>query len=197
MDMPKFLQHLTLDMEKGPWIAGGAARRLYHGLPMVNADWDIFCSSQKQYDRLVRLCKQYEWQKHSYKTSFEALNGIYISADNPIESRYATTYKEDDHKIQFIHKRFYDTVEDVLNDFDFTVCRYATDGVVFKVGNFAIEDHQNKRLRYTKRDINPLLVGRIVKYRSYGFYLDENLSKLIRDNLDVITYELDMATYDF
>ena len=41
------------DIERGPWIAGGAPLRWWQGLPVGESDIDVFCANKQQADAVI------------------------------------------------------------------------------------------------------------------------------------------------
>ena len=195
MNIPEVITRIGLNMTHGPWLAGGAARRLYHNNPVMDADWDIFFSSRLQYSKALHRANMYGLEvEGNYKRSMVDGDTLVFPQ---VDSKYATTMILEGHKIQFIHKKFYDNADELLDDFDFSVCKYATDGRDFVKGYHTLADEREKILRYEKKHIQQTLISRIIKYRVYGYRVSKELATLMHDNLPLIDFSLSMDVYDF
>ena len=42
-------EYLKLDIERGPWLAGGAVRKSYLNIDIGESDWDIWFNSPEQF----------------------------------------------------------------------------------------------------------------------------------------------------
>lgn len=183
------VQLINPNMETGPWIAGGAPLRWSQGL-LCRSDVDVFFRSKEQYDRT--------------KAKIDKLmDGVGLSGGVSIrfQSENAITYSFIDctgqsspFKLQLIYKNFYNTVYDIFENFDITVCKVAVGiekGVLnFKYGETAYMDIKNKILRLSDRDINENVIRRIIKYIGYGYIPEKGL-------MDRIIKENSLYTWDF
>lgn len=174
----KLCNYLELDMENGPWLAGGAVRKLYFKEMIGNSDWDIWFSSMNQ-----------------YQNTLSKIENLRI-ADLKHTSSNAKTFQLDGHKVQLINRNFYPSVQELLNSFDMTICQFATDGAKFKVGDESIQDCQNKIIRIRKNIINPGIMKRITKYIVYGFYPTQEILNQIESNKDIIQFHVSGSEYD-
>lgn len=91
----------------GTWIAGGAIRQWFVGSE-PSSDIDVFGKDQASLDSFVA----------------ENLNGakVLTSRDN------LTSFNHQGTLVQVIKPRFYSSVEDLLDSFDFNVCQFCWDG---------------------------------------------------------------------
>ncbi len=138
-----------LDIESGPWIAGGAARRLYSKEISNYPDIDIFCPNKKIYDFIIKDRKLLNTSK----------NGAYFLINETI-------------KINLISHEFHETVESLFSTFDLTVCCFATDCDTIAFTPDAAEDVENKVLRTTNK---PTTLRRLSRYLEYGFLPKGNM----------------------
>ena len=149
---------ITLDLNNGPFIAGGSVRKLWQNLNWQNQDIDVWCMSKEQYELVFKKL----WAK-KFKRKFE--------------TRYATTFefvsplnKRTPFKIQIIKKPF-DSIEKIFDYFDFTVCQFATDGKTIIASEEAIVDCHKNLINYIPSEKrSKLKLKRIMKYVAYGFY---------------------------
>ena len=142
------------DINKGPWIAGGAALQWYQGKPVGLHDIDVFCRSQEQATALVA-----KFMSENSKLVF--------SSENAVTLEYSTTDNSSSWKIQIITKEFFKTVKEVVDRFDITVCKIATDGFSWHKGPQMAADLHTRTLRITQ--LKPDSIKRYAKYMAYGY----------------------------
>ena len=150
----ELIDSLKLDIQNGPWIAGGAAISLY--TKQVINDIDVYVTNRQQRVDLEQLFVD----KHT----------ITYESDNALSAKVELVPGER-HKVQLIRKSQYKTIDEVFDTFDFSVCQIATDGK----GNFvatpkALADLGVKRLRVTNFSPDSFM-ARWAKYTMYGFEL--------------------------
>ncbi len=158
----------------------------------ADSDIDLFFHSEKDFDKMNKLFSNayeiaplihdiFNVAKKTYKTTD---NDILITerhaSDNAIT--YSVTISGASHplwKIQLIKRRYYDTIEEVIDDFDISVCQIATDSYNKVVtGKYFAEDVAAKRLRFV--NITPSSAKRLIKYWSYGFTpTDDDIQSVI------------------
>jgi hypothetical protein len=159
----------------GAYVAGGAALRWYQGLPLFyNQDIDIWLPGS------LRGRKLFDYETHVSKF-----------ADKTYESNNATTFKlrhtsgTRDLRLQIISvgSEEYDSIVDVLDDFDITITKIATDGVGWIFESDFDADFRNKILRFDR--INEHSVKRLIKYWNLGFQPSDETLTTIQNNPDV------------
>lgn len=148
------------DLFKGPWLAGGAARRLLLQEPLLDGDLDFFFRDENS----IRLRRQL----------VEAL------ASKRFVSKLATTFTVDTENgealFQTINRKFYTDLPAVFEDFDFTICQFATDGEYIAGTPEAFRDLKSKTLRFTGNAIkDTTTIRRVLKYINYGFVADTGI----------------------
>lgn len=169
-DLPllQILKKFKLSPE-GPWLAGGAIRRTLSGQPL-DSDFDLFFKNEEQ--------------MRATMASFEC--------DPVSKSGTQATYlipglKPHEHlTVQCVHFQFYNTVEELLDSFDFTVTQFATDGVQLYCGEHALWDLARRRLAVNKVTFGTATVRRLIKYTKQGFYacsgaLADILEQVVQD----------------
>lgn len=160
------------DMEKGPWIAGGAVRQWFLGESFGSHDVDIFVKNKKQLDHL--------------KECFGVLDKI--------ETKNAITFKINGVSIQVITKIMFGSAQEVIDSFDLTCCQLVTDGYGVIVGDTTINDITTKTLNSTDM-LDSFALARITKYVSYGYTPSNELIKKLR-NMDLTTDFKNSDDYD-
>ena len=142
-----------------PFIAGGACLAWYQNEP-VKTDIDLYFKNGIDYQ--------------NFKAAFELSNFFKTGAYTvKASTNNALTYGATDYNtgknwtIQLIKKKFYYTVEEVLDDFDITVCKIGYDGKRVVTSSTFIPDVATRTLRFD--NINPISHKRLVKYMAYGY----------------------------
>lgn len=153
-----------LDLTTGPWIAGGSARLLWHNLPYISHDIDIFFANDTQYNMFL-----------SALTTLNA--NISYASDNAITFDLITAGTM--FKVQLIKKEWCQNLFDIFINFDFTCCQFATDGKTIVASKDAVLDCQNKTLRFNNLAKRELDSRRVIKYLFYGFTPDKGILKKI------------------
>lgn len=145
------------DIDKGPWIAGGAALRWYQGHPVGNSDIDVFCRSPQQASKLFDRIKEYG----RFHIKFKSENAITIEY-----------HKKDDFSsiwtIQIITKRFFNSMKEVIDSFDITVCEIGTCGTEWVMNPQTARDIRERNLRF-KLPLQTDAPKRLTKYWTYGY----------------------------
>ena len=140
-----------LNMKNGPWIAGGAIRKIVtNDHDIGNSDIDIFCPSNE--------VKQWVTSHFDKKSIFH----------EKTSGNYTYKYKDSYYKIQVVQSFFHKSVEDLLADFDFTATMFASDGNVIVHTQQALIDAQLKRLAFNRIQEKPKPM-RLLKYTKKGF----------------------------
>jgi hypothetical protein len=158
-----------MNMKRGPWIAGGAVRRLFEGQKdYTGFDIDIWFRNESQLDDAV---------KHILSHG----GGLIYDTDNALT--YKLPFQGKDIIIQLIRYDFYNSPREIINSFDFKMSQCLTDGISVLMGDETKYDISNKRL--TLRDI-PLYssvstIRRIGKFMAAGYKItNADIAKLLR-----------------
>ena len=188
------------------WIAGGAPLNWYQRIP-VDSDIDLYFKSEDDFNTLDTALTN-AWESTSDEATEPA--GYFTLFSTPVKKKpklfhgdvlishkhvtnNAITYTvtivdKDGHatdhpewKIQLIKRKYYNTVVDVIDDFDITVCQIAM-GISDRpiVGNRFAEDVAAKRLVFNK--ITPGSAKRLIKYWTYGYTPSDETLQSIIDN---------------
>lgn len=178
----QIVDYLELDIEKGPWLAGGAVRKFYLNESIENSDWDIWFNSPDQYQK-------------AYQKMKELKASVAFETDNAISFKY---YPENEpaQTIQLIRRKFYDNPYEIIGGFDFSVCQLATDGHKIIASDYAIRDIKSRTLRLTQDHIPQYIVPRIVKYMVYGYRPNIDLLEKIEENKTTIDWLKEVNDYD-
>lgn len=158
--------------KNGPWIAGGACLRWYQGQPVGDSDIDVFCNSQEQAQALITEVRS--WGRYSNKfTSDNATTLDYWGKDNNQGVERWT--------IQIITKRYYNNMQEIIDNFDLSVCQVATDGESWALGKHTAKDIRERNLRM-EMPLMPDALKRLVKYWTYGYRPVNGLVEAVQSN---------------
>ncbi|MCX7593178.1 MAG: hypothetical protein N2235_05360 [Fischerella sp.] len=166
------------NMSTGPWIAGGAARLWYQKQNVNKHDIDVFFKNEQQVvDVINSLSKSVD---SNSKLIFVSENALSFTIHDPVTS--------DVWHVQFIIKKYYDSAQDVINDFDFSIAQVVTDGTTAVFGGRTQEDIENKKIRLI--NYNRDVIRRTLKYIAYGFEPTAEILDLIKNNpnKDLVLY---------
>lgn len=189
------------DLNGGPWVAGGAARKLWYGEDWINGDVDVWFSSQSQFDRANQLLTEFVTQSalsEHHTTAAETFYHAPTQRKVPIhKTANAITFNlslsristKDVAKIQLINKRWFPSLEDVFQYFDFTVCKFATDGKNLVTQQDAMLHCASRDLvlnRDRTQDIDDpyVLAKRTIKYGFYGFVAERRIMDCLISSRD-------------
>ena len=197
MDLHSFL-HLIGVGKDGPWIAGGAALAWYKGETIDSlTDVDIFFANKDNFDWVDKIFNDVLTNPNDKLDDFSKLfSKDVLVGTNPYihRSHNATTIRfsiqTKIYTIQLIKARFHDNIQSVIDSFDISVCKVATDGKHFYLGENTAHDINNKILRYDGEfKMNSL--PRILKYQTYGYKPTDELVQRMRDSESLYT-EIDI-----
>ena len=146
-DWEELLPYLRRAKKEGPWIAGGAIRRVMQG-KTPDTDIDYFFKNERQFE------------------DFRAKMGEPAHTNDHVSTWYLKQGK-----VQAITIKYYPSAEMVLDSFDFTICQFAFDGFDFITGPHALWDLANKKLIPHKISYAASSMRRAIKYAGQGFYL--------------------------
>jgi len=177
----RLAEYLNLNMNQGPWLAGGAVRRLYLGQSMGQADWDIWFGNAQQFDRAEKLM-------HGLGADVAHASG------NAITFKYQ--FEDETHNVQLIRRRFFETAQQVIGQFDFTVCQLITDGCEIVLGRGTSKDLDQRLVRAVSDNLQPYIISRLTKYMVYGYYPCRELVEQINQQAADIKWTEGQNDYD-
>lgn len=152
-----------LNMQTGPWVAGGAVRRIHEGDGLRFSDVDVFFPTDEMHSWAVKLFDD----RLKHKRGWSAVH-IVERKDGPMSVTFQVLYDGQKYPIQFINKQFFKSIEDLLYGFDFTLAMWGTDGRKMVFDERAPRDLAAKTLvlhQFPKRP-KP---NRLAKYVAQGF----------------------------
>lgn len=160
-------------LKTGPWIAGGAALNWWQGNTVGESDVDVFCRDSQQADRLIERIKKYE----RFTVKYESDNAITL--DYWLDSNYEHRWT-----VQVIKRRYFKSLEEVINSFDISVCQIGTSGNDWALGENTAKDIEKRLLRFQK-PLQPDTVKRLVKYWVYGYRpVDGTIDDILNTDLN-------------
>lgn len=196
-----------VNLETGPWIAGGVARKLLCKKYWQNGDIDVFFRDEEQ-----RITWSTEFKKR-FNTDVSTINHVFESFESDWElnnssfdefDEYSHTICDSDnavtwavvnkdssvYHVQAIKTRYAKSLEDLWDGFDITVCQFAVDSSGIVGSSNAIQDvRDNKLTIYNGKKED--MAGRILKYHSHGFHVDNQMlldvAKAITDGTATLT----------
>lgn len=156
LELQKVLSMLPSVTKEGPWLGGGALRRLVLGQDALESDLDFFFASDMQrltFEAGLLGLDTKEIKRTDHHTEFAVF----------IPSIKKTV------RIQCIHFLYYNNAAEVVDSFDFTVCQLAYDGTKLTVGDYTLWDLARKRLALHRLTYGLSTVRRLLKYTKQGF----------------------------
>jgi hypothetical protein len=191
-----------LSITDGPWIAGGAARKLWENNPWTTGDLDVFFTSGEQlatwkkiFETSLMVNVQEEFEKETecmeqedntftveLFNNFKCLqtkpkNKFYVAhqSDNAITYRMPGDSPLTGITVQMIKRRFGESVEKVWDSFDFHNCEFATDGKTLLASESAAWGSLSGELLLKDSDNTRNLPLRTLKYHLHGFEASKEL----------------------
>jgi hypothetical protein len=151
-----------LDIEHGPWLAGGSVRRLFDGSSHA-ADFDIFFTDEEQMTKYRDwLCDRYDIAHISSFNYDEILLPVNLGQYSAIA------------KLQLV-KIYGPTIDDILQRFDYSICQLGTDGDCLVAGNTTFEDIQNRLCRPACIQYAKASMRRMLKFAKEGYEIDKSV----------------------
>jgi hypothetical protein len=184
-----------LSLERGPWVAGGSVRKMLQGKSWWDGDVDVWHTGTAQHrlvcDRLTasgameirRTSNASTWELPLHE--WRPRHGWQRIFGRKHSSRMV--------KIQVIEQP-YDTISQLFDRFDFTICRFATDGVTIATTKPSLKHCAENQLVYDDTGVNKLRLYLVKKYLSYGFYPDR---QLMMQSVDLGRSQLTLAEDDY
>ena len=160
-ELVRILRHLPKPDENGPWLAGGSVWKAIEGLPL-DCDIDFFFKDKIQYDEYLRKLKSIPYVYHvvtEKKNDYNITFGFHI-----YEKGYNKTIP-----LQFVSFRLCNSLEELLNGFDFTVCQFGFDGQRLIIGDTSLEDLKHRIIRFNNVANCSNTAYHVKKYLDRGF----------------------------
>lgn len=159
--------------EDGPWIAGGILHRTYKNVS-VDTDIDVFFKNEEQYNAYV------------LEMGRLSVHGTFVIEKDELTQwhrTYVLNYNGQRIKVQCIHFRLFESLEELFGSFDINVCMLAYDGKNIVYNTDVLNDIRNNKLSFNKKSINypSITLKRLVKYTKMGYDVHD-------DELKVLSY---------
>lgn len=200
-----------VDVEQGPWIAGGCARKLYDKSDWTKGDVDVFFVNDAQ--RLAWLTELDKTWNYTYSkvrlfepTGLDVMFGdhgkypagskkTYPQASLIMETDNACTFEmfyqmpgETDVKnckLQVIKARYSNSLQDLWKTFDFNLCCFAADAIKVYADPVALADVELNQITPRHDAHSRNLPLRVLKHFSQGYHVsDQLLLKAVRQIAD-------------
>lgn len=154
-------------------IAGGAVASSMLG-EQANTDIDVFFLNGKAFEDTFNMLinppqegeDSWAFKGYTTNTTLEEIR------KNSKEVRYVKFESSNpNHKpIQLIKMVWFDSVQHVIDSFDFTVCQFALSGDFMHYCPLGVIDLLKKRLQLNKMQFPAVSLRRLIKYTNKGFY---------------------------
>lgn len=159
-----------LNIDKGPWVAGGSVRRVLIDDYADEHDIDIFYSIV--HHKHVSHCLKREFGRSNGEECQTTILRKVLGEDTIMKRIFGKPFHIDEKPVVQFTSRNFSTPEELLASIDFTVCQFVTDGRVIRHSSTAMADLLYKRLslrnEYNTIDRETYL-ARVFKYMSYGY----------------------------
>lgn len=130
------------------WLAGGALRDYFMGIA-IKTDYDLFFPNEAEYNK----AKEY-FKKQNAEVKWESDNGMKVK-------HKGKTYD--------LVKKFFDTPQSTIDNFDFTVSMFAVDNEKVYFGETTFIDLAKRQLMINKITYPASTMSRAFRYYKKGF----------------------------
>lgn len=154
----KIILNELKDAKINCWLAGGALRDYFAGIP-VNTDYDLFFPSELEYEKAVVYFKAKE-----AKTIWESANGMKVEYNGK--------------KFDLI-KKYFENPQNTIDAFDFTVSMFAVDTDKVYYGESTFIDLAKRQLMINKITYPASTMSRAFRYYKKGFLMCQGEMKKI------------------
>ena len=153
------------NLATGPWIAGGAVMTWFEGGTLRSTnfptaqDIDVFFADPDQFEFTKQQLVKNNSVRHLPFVSDNAETYQFELPDSITNACW---------KVQLIKKNYFKSTAEILHNFDFTCCGFATDGNKYTMLPNAAKDLNNKVLHINRYNSETIL-SRTIKYWIAGF----------------------------
>lgn len=176
-----------LDIQQGPVVAGGAARRLWFDQDWAKGDIDVFFVNQQQRTEWATAFEHKRGvNKSELSTSlftFGTKASTYKSMSTDNADTYVLECRDFNLKLQVIKTRYADNFVELFKDFDFAASCFATDGRTAVAMQTALTSVAQKKLIMNNTTNDKNLALRVLKYHVYGFEAEDSLLRTVADKI--------------
>lgn len=146
------LRHLPELGRRGPWVAGGAVRRAVMGEPL-GKDVDVFFRDANQFDAYRDRLRSTDFRERP---------------DEETSRRVKLSFGAHP-DVDLVRGSYFEDPADLLSNFDFTCCCFATDGLDLWVNEHALLDASRRILRVNNREKMESSLLHMERYLREGF----------------------------
>lgn len=130
------------------WLAGGALRDYFMGIP-IKTDYDLFFPNEEQYQKTAKYLKG-----KGCEVKWESDNGMKVKYNG---------------KTYDLIKHFYQSPQETIDAFDFTVSMFAVDSERVYHGETSFIDLAKRQLMLNKLPYPASTLSRAFRYYKKGF----------------------------
>lgn len=187
-----------LDLERGPYIAGGCARKLWTGQKWDEGDVDIFFRDPLQRQTYTEKFEN-NWGISQGKRGdlltdlFSSRSSSHLNMDTENAATYHLDFKKSVLKLQLIKTRYSNSVTDLWKDFDFSISCFACDHREIIALPAAVDSAVSQRLTVNNPDFSKNLALRVLKYTVYGFSADDDILRQAADGIENGDHQCDRS----
>ena len=157
----RVLRFLPRPQEDGPWLAGGSVWKAIENRPITH-DLDFFFKTPKQCIEWVRTLNSIPYVHRIVGEKENKFNRTYQFHVH--DKGYNKTVS-----VQCIHFKYWNTLEELLDGFDFTACQFGFDGKRLFTGDTAFDDMRDRVIRFNKVHDSAATIIHLDKYIRCGF----------------------------
>ncbi|HET9135137.1 MAG TPA: hypothetical protein VFO76_00760 [Candidatus Kapabacteria bacterium] len=132
------------------WLAGGALRDYFMG-KVIKTDYDLFFPNESEYEMASKYFKA-----KGAEIKWESDNGMKVRYNN---------------KTYDLVKKFFDSPQSTIDNFDFTVSMFAVDYDKIYHGETSFIDLAKRQLMINKITYPASTMSRAFRYHRKGFYM--------------------------
>ena len=154
-----FVTHTDNDI----YLAGGAVRRVFSGNSSLESDFDFFFASEKAHTDFV--------------ASLKDIDNAKVVRETKNSSTFKVVVNDTEAEINTVSIRFFESVENCIESFDFTACMFGYDGENVITTPQALWDLARRRIRVNKITYPVASLRRLIKYTKQGFYACDGAMK--------------------
>lgn len=158
------------------WLAGGALRDYFMGIA-IKTDYDLFFPNEVEYNKAKD-----HFKKQNAEVKWESDNGMKVK-------HKGKTYD--------LVKKFFDTPQATIDNFDFTVSMFAVDNEKVYFGDTTFIDLAKRQLMINKITYPASTMSRAFRYYKKGFSMClGEMRKLVEAIQDMPKPEIEQSTGD-
>lgn len=158
------------------WLAGGALRDYFMGV-VIKTDYDLFFPNEQEYNKASEYFK-----KQNADVRWESDNGMKVK-------HKGKTYD--------LVKKFFDSPQSTIDNFDFTVSMFAVDTEMVYYGETTFIDLAKRQLMINKISYPASTLSRAFRYYKKGFSMCHGeMRKLVESIQDMPKPEVEHSIGD-